>query len=195
MATPTNKGTWQVFWDLQCPYSKKNWEHYPALQETFGDKYDFSIHLCSLLFHPQAFSAQCAATLIGTLKGPNAKLSFIHAAMTHQERFMNEAVGDAKKSEIAAIFATIAHEAGLLDKEGSSSNSSSDGDTPLMTRQFFMANMDNWDLAVAPAWAEHKIALGYGIVGTPQTVINEKLVPDTESAWGPIVWEEKLKTL
>jgi len=70
--------------------------------------------------------------------------------------------------------------------------------------------------AVKPAYTEHKIALGYGVTfrcgnqcrvdsvltrssaqvyGTPTHVIDEKLVPDTESAWGAADWADKLKSL
>ena len=33
------------------------------------------------------------------------------------------------------------------------------------------------------------------VYGTPKHVIDEKLVPDTESAWGAVEWAAKLKTL
>ena len=46
-----------------------------------------------------------------------------------------------------------------------------------------------------PAYAEHKIALGYGVYGTPKHVIDGKLVPDTESAWGAADWAGKLGSL
>ena len=56
-----------------------------------------------------------------------------------------------------------------------------------------MAELGDWVNAVKPAYTEHKIALGYGVYGTPKHVINEKLVPDTESSWGPDEWEKKLQ--
>ena len=33
------------------------------------------------------------------------------------------------------------------------------------------------------------------VYGTPKHVIDGKLVPDTESAWGAAEWAEKLKSL
>ena len=57
------------------------------------------------------------------------------------------------------------------------------------TRSIFHAQ------AVKPAYTEHKVALGYGVYGTPKHVIDGKLVPDTESAWGAVEWAEKLKSL
>ncbi|MGK3754268.1 MAG: hypothetical protein ACI8RD_006577, partial [Bacillariaceae sp.] len=33
------------------------------------------------------------------------------------------------------------------------------------------------------------------LTGAPKNVIDDKLVEDTESAWGPDEWAEKLKTL
>ena len=67
-----------------------------------------------------------------------------------------------------------------------------DGD---FTKEAFLADLHDWESAVKPAYAEHKIALGYGVYGTPKHVIDGKLVPDTESAWGAVDWAEKLKSL
>ena len=55
--------------------------------------------------------------------------------------------------------------------------------------------MHDWESAVKPAYAEHKVALSYGVYGTPKHVIDGELVPDTESAWGAVEWAEKLKSL
>ena len=63
------------------------------------------------------------------------------------------------------------------------------------TKEAFLADLHDWESAVKPAYAEHKIALGYGVYGTPKHVIDGKLVPDTESAWGAAEWAEKLKSL
>ena len=86
------------------------------------------------------------------------------------------------------------------------------------TKEAFLADLHDWESAVKPAYAEHKIALGFGVTcrcrnqrrveswrrrgrshaqvyGTPKHVIDGKLVPDTESAWGAADWAEKLKSL
>ena len=63
------------------------------------------------------------------------------------------------------------------------------------TKEAFLADLHDWESAVKPAYTEHKIALGYGVYGTPKHVIDGKLVPDTESAWGAADWAEKLKSL
>ena len=175
------KSTWKVFWDLQCPYSKKNWEQLASIRERFGKEYDFDIFLTSLAFHPQAFPAQCGASLIETKKGRSALLKYVDSCFANQERYMNAAIGDAKKSDIQRVFADIAESAGVLD-EGSG-----------FTKEVFLAELGDWVNAVKPAYTEHKIALGYGVYGTPKHVINEKLVPDTESSWGPDEWEKKLQ--
>ena len=180
--TESNKTSWQFFWDLQCPYSKKNWENYAAILAKFQDTHEFSIHLTSLLFHPQAFTAQCAANLVASKKGPQAKLEFINACYQHQHTFMNAAVGDAKKSEIDAIFADIANKAGVLDET-------------TFTRNDFLANIHNWDLAIKPAWTEHKEALAFGVVGTPKSVIDGMLVTDSDSSWGPDEWAKELESI
>lgn len=175
------KRVWRVFWDLQCPYSRANWQNMPAIQEQFRPQYDFSIHLTSLAFHYQAFPGQCAATLIGSRLGEDARLEFINACYENQSLYTKEAVGDARPSEIDAIFCNIAKEAGLLNSA--------------LTPKDFLGNVRDWDKVVKPAWAEHKIALGYGVFGAPKHVIDERLIDGTESAWGVEEWIEKLKDL
>jgi 2-hydroxychromene-2-carboxylate isomerase len=173
--------TWKVFWDLQCPYSKDSWKNFPAIKEKFGSEYTFEICLTSLAFHPQAFDAQCGASLIETKKGRDALMRYVTMCFEKQESYMNAALGDAKKSESDAVFAAVAEAAGVFDES--------------FTKEDFLAGMHDWEMAVKPAYAEHKVALGHGVYGTPKYVIDEKLVPDTESAWGPDEWTEKLKTL
>eukprot|EP00339_Tiarina_fusa_P019982 CAMPEP_0116996346 /NCGR_PEP_ID=MMETSP0472-20121206/181_1 /TAXON_ID=693140 ORGANISM="Tiarina fusus, Strain LIS" /NCGR_SAMPLE_ID=MMETSP0472 /ASSEMBLY_ACC=CAM_ASM_000603 /LENGTH=177 /DNA_ID=CAMNT_0004694933 /DNA_START=100 /DNA_END=633 /DNA_ORIENTATION=+ len=175
------KTSWKVFWDLQCPYSKASWTNLPAMREKFGGEYDFTISITSLAFHPQAFTAQCGASLIETTKGRDAVFKYVDACFENQDMFMNASLGDARKSEIDNVFALIAEKAGILDEK--------------FTKEAFLANLHDWEKAVKPAYAEHKIALGYGVYGTPKHVIDEKLVLDTESAWGVDEWGEKLKSL
>jgi len=175
------KKSWKIFWDLQCPYAKKNWERLSAIRSKFQDEYDFSIHLTSLSFHAQAFQAQCCASLIESYSGRDALLTFVDACFERQTEFTNAALGDCKKSDVTAVFADIAEKSGLLE-----------GD---LTKEKFFAEANDWQKAVQPAYTEHKVALAYGVYGTPKHVVDEKLVADTESVWGPEEWADKLKTL
>jgi len=134
-----------------------------------------------IAFHPQAFTAQCGASLVESRKGRDALLKYVDACFEHQETYMNAALGDARKSDVDAVFATIAEKAGVLDAS--------------FTKEAFLSSLHDWESAVKPAYAEHKIALGYGVYGTPKHVIDGELVPDTESAWGAADWAEKLKSL
>ena len=171
------KKSWKIFWDLQCPYSKKNWEQLSAVKAKLGDQYEFSVHLTSLLFHPQAFTAQCAANWIGVTKGADAKRSFVDACFSQQEKYMNAAVGDARKSEIHTIFATIALDCGVIVAEETES---------------LLVGLNDWEQSIKPAWTEHKEALSAGVVSTPKHVIDGVLMENTESAWGPSEWVEYL---
>ena len=94
---------------------------------------------------------------------------------------MNAALGDCKKSDVDAVFASIAEGAGVLDDEFNKDN--------------FLSKLHDWEQAVMPAYTEQKVALGFGVYGTPKHVIGGSLIPDTESAWGAAEWEAKLKTL
>jgi len=183
MTTKTTKPIWKVFWDLQCPFSRKNWEKLPEIRSRFETDYDFEIHLTSLVFHPQAFRAQCAANLIGLKQGAAAKQSFVDACYADQDKFMNAAVGDARPSEVDAVFASIAEDAGVFSDASSS-----------FDKEYFLNHLHDWEEAVKPAYAEHKVALSYGVYSSPKNVIGEKLIDDTESAWGADEWAAHLKS-
>lgn len=180
----TEKPKWQVFWDMQCPYSKISWERLPEIREHFGTEYDFEIKLTSLAFHPQSFMAQSAASLIERHKGSEARLKFINACFRNQERYLNAAVGNARPSEVAAVFASIAKEIDAFDEDDK------------FTEEYFLSHLNDWDEAVKPAYTEHKEALQLQIYGTPKFVIGELgLIADTESSWGAAEWSERLALL
>jgi 2-hydroxychromene-2-carboxylate isomerase len=175
----TTKPIWQVFWDLQCPYSKVSWEKLPEIQERFGQEYVFEIKLTSLVFHPQSFIGHSAACLIEKHKGSEERLKFINACFQNQQLYLNSALGDARPSEVYKVFASIANGVGTFD------------DT--FTREYFLSHILDWDEASKPAYAEHKEALQLQIYGTPKHVIGEYgLIPDSESVWGAAEFSEKL---
>ena len=62
---------------------------------------------------------------------------------------MNAALGDARKSDVDAVFANIAEKAGVLDDA--------------FTKEAFLSSLHDWESAVKPAYAEHKVALGHGV--------------------------------
>jgi hypothetical protein len=182
---------WHIFWDLQCPYARQHWQqHRHGLANAFREQYDFQIHLTSLAFHAQAFPGQCAAYLLEYKKGPDAKMQFIDACFEHQHEYTNAALPDPTKSEIKRAFANIAQRAGLLDDDDTSVNADNK-----LSYDDFITRMDDWENVIKPAYAEHKIALGYGVFGTPKHVINGKLVLNTESTWGVDEWKAKLDSL
>ena len=131
------------------PYSKTNWRNLAAIKAQFGNEYQFEVCLTSLAFHPQAFTAQCGASLVETGKGRDALLKYVDTCFEHQETYMNAALGDARKSDVDAVFANIAEKAGVLDDA--------------FTKEAFLSSLHDWESAVKPAYAEHKIALGYGV--------------------------------
>lgn len=181
--TSAEKPKWQVFWDLQCPYSRISWEKLPDIQKHFDDEYMFEIKLTSLLFHQQAFIAQSAACLIQKYKGNEGRLKFIDACFQNQLRYTKATLGDARPSEVHTVFASIAKEAGIFDDES-------------FTEQFFLANIDNYDDAVKPAYSEHKEALQLQIYGVPKHVIGSfGLIPDSESSWGVAEFTDTLSKL
>jgi 2-hydroxychromene-2-carboxylate isomerase len=187
-----SRSSWKVFLDLQCAYSKRFWEKLPEIRERFGDEYHITTHLTSLNFHPQAFAAHCAAALVGHKKGSEARAIYEAACFEHQDTYMNAALGDCRKSDVSAVFCQIAEDAGLLDED---TITTTGGQESLFTRDYFLKHCNDWELAAKPAYTEHKVALAYGVYGTPKHVIDETLIPDTESSWGPDKWSEVLENL
>lgn len=192
--TPTVKKQWKVFWDLQCPFSRKNWSKFNSIKDRFSNEYDFIVYLTSLAFHPQAFMAQSGASLIETYKGREALFKYVDTCFENQELYMNAAIEDSRKSEIIQVFAGIAEKSGVLDSDDDTESSRNNHET-LLTKSTFVKEIDDWEKAIKPAYTEHKIALGYGVFGSPSHVIDEKLVPDTESDWNADDWAEKLSKL
>ena len=176
----TSKPTWQVYWDLQCPYSKISWEKLPDIQHHFSNDYSFCIKLTSLVFHPQAFVGHGAACLIEKHKGSEDRLIFINACFQNQERYLNSALGNARPSEVDAVFASIADDAAIFDEQ--------------FTEEYFLKHLRDWDEAQNAAYSEHKEALHLHIYGTPKHVIgNIGLVSNSESSWGVAEFADKLK--
>ena len=132
-------------------------------------------------FIPKPFDKR-AAKLIEIHKGAEAKTAFVNACFDQQDSFRNDALGDARPSKVDAIFADIAQQANIFDND-------------TFTREYFLQHLNDWDEIVKPSHAEVKVALEYGVFGTPKFVIDEKLVENTESAWGPDEWEAKIAEL
>uniref|UniRef100_A0A7S3P5I0 Thioredoxin-like fold domain-containing protein n=1 Tax=Amphora coffeiformis TaxID=265554 RepID=A0A7S3P5I0_9STRA len=174
------KPSWEVFWDLECPFARKNWEQLPAMQQAFDSQFDFTIHLTSLAFHPGAWVGQCAAFLIRRELDTTAWLAFIDACYKQQHLYKDD-LKDPRPSEVAAVFADIAQGAGLF--------------TETFTREYFLEHVADWNEIIKPTYQEHKYALERGVFGTPKHVIDGKLVPDTESSWGVKEWRDKLETM
>lgn len=176
----SSKPSWQVFWDLQCPYSKISWEKLPDIQNHFSNDYSFDIKLTDLVFHPQSFVGHGAACLIEKHKGSEDRLKFINACFQNQEKYLSAALGNARPSEVDAVFASIAKDATIFDDQ--------------FTEEYFLAHLRDWEESQKPAYTEHKEALKLQIYGTPKHVIGDLgLIPDSESSWGVPEFSEKLK--
>jgi hypothetical protein len=62
---------------------------------------------------------------------------------------------DARKSEIDAIFASIAMDCGVTSAE---------------EKESFLTGIHDWETGISPAWSEHKEALAIGVMSTPKHV-------------------------
>lgn len=64
--------------------------------------------------------------------------------------------GDCKKSDVDAVFAKIAEDAGVLEDN--------------FSKDLFLQDLHDWASVVKPAYAEVKEALAYDVYGTPSHV-------------------------
>lgn len=172
------KPVWKTYWDLQCPFCRKNWKHMPDIKKRLEDRFDFQVHLTSLVFHPQAFVGQCAAYIIEQELGPQDKMEFINACYEHQQKYMRDAVGDARPSQVHAIFADIAASAGIF--------------TETFTREYFLQQINNYDQVIKPTWQEHKKALLDGVFAVPKHVVDGTILEAAQSDWTPDDFEREL---
>ena len=186
------KRTWHVFWDLECPFARNNWQQLPALREAFSNQFEFVIHLTSLAFHPAAWVGQCAAFLIRRELGQEAWHAFVDACYEQQHLYKDE-LKDARPSELAAVFADIAAGANLFSKTTTTTNNNNNDSS--FTREYFLEHVRNWNEIIKPTYQEHKYALEQGVFGTPKHVIEGTLVPDTQSSWGVHEWQDKLQSM
>ena len=86
-----SKKAWDIFLDLQCPSSKRRYESLPALREAFGDSYEIRTHLTSVPYHANAFPAQSAAMVVGSVAGEAAKEAFTRACYAKQASYTHAA--------------------------------------------------------------------------------------------------------
>ena len=159
-----------MFFDLQCPYSRRLWRKVPELKFKYGSSYKITTHITSLAFHRQSFPAHCAAYLIGIEKGSDARLRFENACFAKMDRYDDDAAEKLTKTELDEVFATIAEEEGLFDNDA-------------FTKAMFLASLSDRMRVIMPTWFEHKEALAIGVFKTPQHVLDGKLIPDTDSSW------------
>jgi len=165
-----------MFFDLQCPFSRKLWAKVPELRDRFGNDYDISLHTTSLAFHRQSFPAQTAAYLIGMERGQEARERFQSALYANMERYVDAEADSMTKSQLYEVFADIAQQEGLLVDD-------------------FLEKLADREKVIMPTWREHKEALKLGVFKAPQHVINGKLLPDTESSWEIEDYERALSGL
>lgn len=175
------KRTWQIFVDLQCPYSKKCYAHLDEFKQSFGNEFDISVHVTSLVFHPQAFKAQCCHHAVRDSLGPSAGDIYMKHLFQEQKRYMNDAAKDMTPDQVLNVLADIAAEVGIFD-EG-------------LSRAEFLQHSQDWESTTMPAYKAHKFAVSLGVFGTPTHVIDGSIVTDTDSEWGPEEWASKLSGL
>jgi 2-hydroxychromene-2-carboxylate isomerase len=179
----SEKPSWDMYLDLQCPYSRAVWNKLPELRNHFGNDYNITTHLTSLAFHHQSFTAHSAACLIGAQKGKEARLLFEKACFAKQDRYVDTAVEGMTKDEVNAVFATIAEEEGIFN------------DSTVLTKEDFLVSLMDHKKVVLPTWSEHKQALAVGVFKAPQHVLRGRIVPDTDSSWEIEDYEECFKKL
>jgi hypothetical protein len=171
---------WKIFFDLQCPFSKRLRQLLPAIKARYGPMgFKITTHIISLAFHRQSFPAHCVAYLVGIEKGNDCRLRFEEACYDNLDLYVDEAVTSMTKAEVNEVFASIAEKAGVFD------------DT--FSKEMFVQSLQDHNRVIMPTWFEHKQALMLGVFKAPQHVLNGVLIPDTDSSWSVDDYEPVLK--
>lgn len=167
------KPRWEIYLDLQCPYSRTMYNKLPDLKAAFGEEFEMIVRYTALPFH---FSAYPALQMIHVPEVDRD--AFAKKCFEEQERFYNAKTATLNREQIYEILAELAIESGCT-----------------LQKKELVEKAQDWKLATLPAWVEMKEAIRDRVMGTPISAIDDVVVEGTESAWGVEEWRAKLATL
>mmetsp|Transcript_46791 Transcript_46791/g.92072 ORF Transcript_46791/g.92072 Transcript_46791/m.92072 type:complete len:199 (-) Transcript_46791:261-857(-) len=169
----------ELFIDLQCPYSKVAFNNLKdSIPKHYGKKVDFSITVTALGFHYQAFEALVGGMIAQKVSGKRSTfLDYISTVFEHQESIMNAACTDKNPAQIKQAVADLACNLdGVTQEAYTAERNGEDG---------------GWKYVVQ-ANRMCKYAQGRGVGSTPSMIVDGFLVPNTESKWGLEEWKAKI---
>ena len=169
---------WEVHLCLGCNFSKNVHAVLPELKKAMPE-FEFEIVLMSLPWH---FSAM-HGMIIGhaAVAGGCDRDAYISAVFAQQEKILNNATVDLSREQMFAIYADIAEQTsgGKVKK--------AELVQLAMTRKPIDYHMK--------AWAECKIGIAAGVMGSPKHVVDGKVLTGTDSAWGVAEYKAKAASL
>jgi len=173
-----DKISWDIFLDLQCPFSKITFDKLEDYRTAFGHKFDINLHLQAIPFHLSAFQGNMGAAYVKKAGDQSAYESYIGSCFDSQQSFLNNATLDMTHRQIFTLFAEKALTA--LQMEISPESVSE-----------MVANIQSSGMS---AYNEFKQTINEVNFGAPHFVVGGKYIP-ASSSWGVSQWDQEFRKL
>jgi protein-disulfide isomerase len=166
----------EIFFDLECPFSKKGWQTMMQLKDVCQPKLYIILQPMSLGNHRQSWDATKAAIAIAG-NDTNKFIDFVSYLFEHQEEFANEAFKDKTQKDWHDLLAQYALDA-----------------TAWSEREKFIQLLNSEDIynqTKIPA----RFAAIRGVWSTPTFFINGAEATDLSSQSSLADWQNKIYSL
>ena len=106
----------EMFFDLECPFSKKGWTTMLKVAETYSDRLYLIMQPMTLGNHRQSWDATKAAIAVAQ-DDTDKFVNFVNYLFEHQEEFANEASKDKTQTDFHQLLASYAADGFGWDKQ------------------------------------------------------------------------------
>ncbi|WP_036487977.1 thioredoxin domain-containing protein [Myxosarcina sp. GI1] len=165
----------EMFFDLECPFSKKGWNTLIKVVEQYRDRVYFILQPMTLGNHRQSWDATKAAIAVAG-DDTDKFIDFVSYIYRHQEEFANEASKDKTQRDFHHLLASYAADGFGWDKQ-----------------QFIdrLESKEIYNLARIPA----RLAIVRGVWSTPTFFINGAEATDLSSQSSLEDWQQTIDSL
>ena len=166
----------EMFFDLECPFSKKGWQTMLQVIEAYPDRVYFILQPMSLGNHRQSWDGTKAAIAVAG-NDPKKFIDFVSYIFEHQSEFANEAFKDKTETDWYHLLADYAIDA-----------------TEWTDKAKFIELLDSkqiYDLARIPA----RFSIVRGVWSTPTFYINGAEATDLSSQSSLQEWQDTIDSL
>lgn len=165
----------EMFFDLECPFSKKGWTTILEVAETYSDRLYLIMQPMTLGNHRQSWDATKAAIAVAQ-DDTDKFVNFVNYLYEHQQEFANEAFKDKTQTDFHRLLASYAADSFGWDKE------------KFIDR---LESKEIYNLARIPA----RLAIMRGVWSTPTFFINGAEATELSSQSSLEDWQQTIDSL